>query len=215
MLLQAYDFWHLHRTMGVELQMGGADQWGNITAGLELIRRTSTASARTLGRAAGPRARVQAAALAVGHEVRQERGAATASGWTRPGRRPTRSTSTGSNTDDRDVGDVPALVHRADPRPRSRRSRRSSRAIPRRGPPSARWRATSRRGPTAETAAEAAIRDSEAMFTERPDRGSGRAGVAVRLDGRVRFRCRAARRRAPRSCSPRPASSRRAARRAG
>ncbi len=40
MLLQAYDFWHLHRTRGVELQMGGADQWGNITAGLELIRRT-------------------------------------------------------------------------------------------------------------------------------------------------------------------------------
>jgi tyrosyl-tRNA synthetase len=39
MLLQAYDFAHLHRTMGVELQMGGADQWGNITAGLELIRR--------------------------------------------------------------------------------------------------------------------------------------------------------------------------------
>ena len=41
MLLQAYDFWHLHTTMGVELQMGGADQWGNITAGLELIRRTA------------------------------------------------------------------------------------------------------------------------------------------------------------------------------
>jgi tyrosyl-tRNA synthetase len=41
MLLQSYDFAHLHRTMGVELQMGGADQWGNITAGLELIRRTA------------------------------------------------------------------------------------------------------------------------------------------------------------------------------
>jgi tyrosyl-tRNA synthetase len=41
MLLQAYDFEHLHRTMGVELQMGGADQWGNITAGLELIRRVA------------------------------------------------------------------------------------------------------------------------------------------------------------------------------
>jgi tyrosyl-tRNA synthetase len=40
MLLQAYDFAHLNRTMGVELQMGGADQWGNITAGLELMRRT-------------------------------------------------------------------------------------------------------------------------------------------------------------------------------
>ena len=40
MLLQSYDFAHLHREFGVELQMGGADQWGNITAGLELIRRT-------------------------------------------------------------------------------------------------------------------------------------------------------------------------------
>ncbi len=39
MLIQATDFEHLHRTMSVELQMGGADQWGNITAGLELIRR--------------------------------------------------------------------------------------------------------------------------------------------------------------------------------
>jgi tyrosyl-tRNA synthetase len=39
MLIQATDFEHLYRTMGVELQMGGADQWGNITAGLELIRR--------------------------------------------------------------------------------------------------------------------------------------------------------------------------------
>jgi tyrosyl-tRNA synthetase len=41
MLIQATDFQHLHRTLGCELQMGGADQWGNITAGLELIRRTS------------------------------------------------------------------------------------------------------------------------------------------------------------------------------
>jgi tyrosyl-tRNA synthetase len=47
MLLQAYDFAHLHRTMGVELQMGGADQWGNITAGLELIRRTTGADEGT------------------------------------------------------------------------------------------------------------------------------------------------------------------------
>ena len=43
MLLQAADFEHLHRTYGVELQMGGADQWGNITAGLELIRRRAGA----------------------------------------------------------------------------------------------------------------------------------------------------------------------------
>ena len=41
MTLQAYDFATLYREQGVEMQMGGADQWGNITAGLELIRRTS------------------------------------------------------------------------------------------------------------------------------------------------------------------------------
>jgi tyrosyl-tRNA synthetase len=43
MLIQATDFQHLHRELDCELQMGGADQWGNITAGLELIRRTSEA----------------------------------------------------------------------------------------------------------------------------------------------------------------------------
>ncbi|HET6777420.1 MAG TPA: tyrosine--tRNA ligase [Gemmatimonadales bacterium] len=37
MVLQAYDFWHLFRTEGCELQIGGSDQWGNITAGIELI----------------------------------------------------------------------------------------------------------------------------------------------------------------------------------
>ncbi|MEA2675341.1 MAG: tyrosyl-tRNA synthetase [Chloroflexota bacterium] len=43
MLIQSADFQHLYRSLGCELQMGGADQWGNITAGLELIRRTSGA----------------------------------------------------------------------------------------------------------------------------------------------------------------------------
>jgi tyrosyl-tRNA synthetase len=38
-LLQAYDFLHLHDTHGCVLQAGGADQWGNITAGIDLIRR--------------------------------------------------------------------------------------------------------------------------------------------------------------------------------
>ena len=37
MVLQAYDFWHLFRTESCELQIGGSDQWGNITAGIELI----------------------------------------------------------------------------------------------------------------------------------------------------------------------------------
>ena len=37
MVLQAYDFWHLFHTERCELQIGGSDQWGNITAGIELI----------------------------------------------------------------------------------------------------------------------------------------------------------------------------------
>ena len=39
MLLQAYDFVHLYDTFGCEIQVGGSDQWGNITAGIDLGRR--------------------------------------------------------------------------------------------------------------------------------------------------------------------------------
>ncbi len=45
MLLQAYDFLHLYRTEGCELQAGGSDQWGNITAGIELIRKVEGGTA--------------------------------------------------------------------------------------------------------------------------------------------------------------------------
>lgn len=38
-VLQAYDFLHLHRTRGVTIQMGGSDQYGNIVAGIDLVRR--------------------------------------------------------------------------------------------------------------------------------------------------------------------------------
>jgi tyrosyl-tRNA synthetase len=48
MLLQAYDFLELHRRQGVTLQIGGSDQWGNITAGIELIRRTTGNEANAL-----------------------------------------------------------------------------------------------------------------------------------------------------------------------
>lgn len=43
MLLQAYDFYHLFKKMNCRLQIGGSDQWGNITAGCELIRRLQAA----------------------------------------------------------------------------------------------------------------------------------------------------------------------------
>ncbi|USK32939.1 tyrosine--tRNA ligase [Bacillus sp. F19] len=40
MILQSYDFLNLYRSAGCKLQIGGSDQWGNITAGLELIRKS-------------------------------------------------------------------------------------------------------------------------------------------------------------------------------
>jgi tyrosyl-tRNA synthetase len=48
MLLQAYDFLELYRRHGVTVQIGGSDQWGNITAGVELIRRAAGGAAHAL-----------------------------------------------------------------------------------------------------------------------------------------------------------------------
>ncbi len=48
MLLQAYDFLHLYREQGCTLQMGGSDQWGNILAGVELIRKADGGTAYAL-----------------------------------------------------------------------------------------------------------------------------------------------------------------------
>jgi len=45
-LLQAYDFVHLRRTQGVRIQLGGSDQWGNITAGIELARKLGVTNDR-------------------------------------------------------------------------------------------------------------------------------------------------------------------------
>jgi tyrosyl-tRNA synthetase len=65
-LVQAYDFLHLFRTEGCTLQMGGSDQWGNIVAGVELIRKAegghafalvcpllTTASGQKMGKSEG------------------------------------------------------------------------------------------------------------------------------------------------------------------
>lgn len=47
-LIQGYDFCYLHKNHGVVLQMGGSDQWGNITTGTELIRRMTNGEAFAL-----------------------------------------------------------------------------------------------------------------------------------------------------------------------
>lgn len=48
MLTQAHDYWHLFTTQQCELQIGGSDQWGNITAGIELIGRREQAQVHGL-----------------------------------------------------------------------------------------------------------------------------------------------------------------------
>jgi tyrosyl-tRNA synthetase len=48
LLLQAHDYLHLHRTAGCTLQMGGSDQWGNIVAGCDLIRKVEGGRAHGL-----------------------------------------------------------------------------------------------------------------------------------------------------------------------
>lgn len=48
MLMQAYDFLHLHDTYGCQMQTGGSDQWGNITAGTTLIRKARRKSAHAM-----------------------------------------------------------------------------------------------------------------------------------------------------------------------
>ncbi len=47
-LLQAYDFWHLYKGYGCNVQIGGSDQWGNIVAGVDLIRRKENATVYAL-----------------------------------------------------------------------------------------------------------------------------------------------------------------------
>lgn len=49
MILQSYDFLNLYQNENCRLQIGGSDQWGNITAGLELIRKTNGEEAKAFG----------------------------------------------------------------------------------------------------------------------------------------------------------------------
>ena len=65
-LLQSMDFLNLYRDHGVRLQFGGSDQWGNLTGGVELIRRVR--------RRQGPRLRDAAGHQGRRHQVRQDRG---------------------------------------------------------------------------------------------------------------------------------------------
>ncbi|MGZ9160771.1 MAG: tyrosine--tRNA ligase [Candidatus Limnocylindrales bacterium] len=165
MLLQAYDFWHLHRSMGVELQMGGADQWGNITAGLELIRRTAGVGEDAAEQPAHGLAYKLLLSPSGSKFGKSETGESV---WLDPERTtPYAFFQYWLNTDDRDVGtylrwftefgrdDVEALDAAVVARPEAREAQRAlARDI------------TARTH--GEAAAATAIRDSEAMFSGGP-----------------------------------------------
>lgn len=55
-ILQAFDFWHLHAHEGCKLQVGGNDQWGNITAGIDLISRLRSEATKNKTEGKLPRA---------------------------------------------------------------------------------------------------------------------------------------------------------------
>ena len=86
LLLQAYDFLQLFDRFGCTLQLGGSDQWGNITAGIDLIRKLRAQQGARPGDAA--------ADDGVGREVRQDRGWRGLAGC-RSGPRRSGSTSSG------------------------------------------------------------------------------------------------------------------------
>lgn len=47
-LLQGYDYWHLHNSYGVNLQIGGSDQWGNIISGVDLVRKKESSEVHAM-----------------------------------------------------------------------------------------------------------------------------------------------------------------------
>ena len=170
MLIQAYDFWHLFRTEQCELQMGGSDQWGNITAGIELIGRREGAQAHGLV--------FPLITTASGRQVRQERGRQRlARSRSAPAR--TSSTSSGS-TPTTGTWSATSSSSPSSASIRSRRRWRSTAAIPA-GRTAQRLLA---REVTATVhgveAAEQAVRASEALFggRARPERAAGHADPA-------------------------------------
>ena len=203
MLLQAYDFLHLHDTYGCRLQIGGSDQWGNITDGLDLIRKTRGDEAL--------RVHLAAAAARRRHQVRQDRvrgGLARR----RARRRPTSSTSTSCASPTTRWADCCASS-RSSPTRRSPRSTSRSRPGPSAGRPSGPRRGRSCTLVHGEAETDRAEAASQALFSE----DVARLDEATLLDG-LRGRPVIDARHGPAStgtgssssrCSCRPASSRR------
>ena len=186
MLLQAYDFAHLHRTMGVELQMGGADQWGNITAGLELIRRTSAADGSPDGQEPAHGLAYKLLLSPSGTQVRQERDRRLGLARSRPDLAVRLLPVLAQHRRSR-CRDVPALVHRV-PAGADRGAR--ERLCPgARGPAGAAGAGARHHDPDPRRrGGGTGGRRFRGEVLERGDRRSGGAAFAVRVGRRVHLR---------------------------
>ncbi len=205
MTLQAFDFLTLYREHGVEMQMGGADQWGNITAGLELIRRTSGGEADE-----SPAHGIAYKLLLSPSGAKFGKSEGGDSVWLDPARTtPYAFYQYWVNVDDRDIGtymrwfttwdrdEIEALDAAVAAAPEAREAQRRlavrrDRASPRRG-----------RGPGGRRGLAGAV---PAGADQRP----GAAGIGLRRRRRGDGDARRRRRRRRRCSSPRPASRRRA-----
>jgi tyrosyl-tRNA synthetase len=120
-ILQANDFRELHRRHGCTLQSGGSDQWGNLTAGIDLVRRTEGATVHALS--------TQLVTKSDGTKFGKSEGGSV---WLDPrSPRPTPSSSSGSTP----TTPTPAPGCRCSPSARPRRCRPSSPRAPSAPPP--------------------------------------------------------------------------------
>ena len=153
-LLQSYDFLELYRREGCTVQLGGSDQWGNITAGADLIRRMEG------GRAFGvvfPLV-TNAAGTKFG---KSESGAV----WLDPTlTSPYRFYQFWINVDDADAGPVPALLHAAAPGGDRGAGGRAARRSPRRAPRSGPWPRTSPGACTGRAGWRPRVQASQVLF---------------------------------------------------
>ena len=160
-LLQAYDFAHLYATHGCRLQAGGSDQWGNITAGIDLTRRLHGGQVYGLVWPLVERSDGRKFSKSTGEAVWLDADLTS----------PYAFYQWFFNVPDADAGALPAPVHLPAPPRHRRAARRSSSATRRPAPRSAPWPKRPPASSTARTGLQAALRASRVLFGDEPFAG--------------------------------------------
>ena len=163
MLLQAYDFLRLHLDHGCDLQIGGSDQWGNITMGVDFIRKVC-----------GDEVWGLTTPLVVKADGTKYGKTESGTVWLDPARTsPFAMYQFFFNTPDEQVGDLPAVLHLPRPRgdrgrstARRRHTRSAARPSGRSPVPSSRWCTATPRSAKCEEASAALFGEEIAGLSE-------------------------------------------------